>query len=41
MKKILLSILLVLGFVSYGFAQGGAQAYINKNLKTDPQGKAS
>ena len=39
MKKILLSILLVFGFVSYGFAQGGAQAYINKNLKTDPNFK--
>ena len=39
MKKILFSILLVLGFVTYGFAQGGAQAYINKHMKTDPNFK--
>ena len=36
MKKILFSLLLVLGFVSYGFAQGGAQSYINREMKTDP-----
>jgi len=39
MKKILFSLLMVLGFVSYGFAQGGAQAYINKHMKTDPNFK--
>ncbi len=39
MKKILFSLLLVLGFAAYGFAQGGAQNYINKHLKTDPNFK--
>ena len=39
MKKIFFTLLLVLGFVSYGFAQGGAQAYINKHMKTDPNFK--
>ena len=39
MKKILFSLLLVLGFVSYGFAQGGAQSYINREMKTDPNFK--
>ena len=39
MKKILFSVLMLLGFVSYGFAQGGAQSYINKHIKTDPNFK--
>ncbi|MBQ7773372.1 MAG: D-alanyl-D-alanine carboxypeptidase/D-alanyl-D-alanine-endopeptidase [Bacteroidales bacterium] len=36
MKKILFSVLILLGMVSYGFAQGGAQNYINRHMKTDP-----
>ena len=39
MKKIFFTLLMVLGLVSYGFAQGGAQAYINKHMKTDPNFK--
>lgn len=39
MKKVLFSIILFLGFVAYGFAQGGAQNYINKHIKTDPNFK--
>ena len=39
MKKILFSVLVFLGFVAYGFAQGGAQSYINKHIKTDPNFK--
>ena len=36
MRKILFTVLMVFGFVAYGFAQGGAQSYINKHMKTDP-----
>ena len=36
MKKILFTLLMVLAFAASGFAQGGAQNYINKHLKTDP-----
>ena len=36
MRKILFTFLMVLGFAGYAFAQGGAQSYINKHLKTDP-----
>ena len=39
MKKIFFTLLMVLGLVSYGFAQGGAQSYINKHMKTDPNFK--
>ena len=36
MKKILFSVLMVSVFAVCGFAQGGAQNYINKHMKTDP-----
>ena len=39
MRKILFTFLMVLGFAGYAFAQGGAQSYINKHLKTDPNFK--
>lgn len=36
MKRIFTSLLVLLGSVSLIFAQGGAQSYINRELKTDP-----
>ena len=39
MRKILFTFLMVLGLAGYAFAQGGAQNYINKHLKTDPNFK--
>lgn len=36
MKQIFVTLLLILGICSSAFAQGGAQNYINKELKTDP-----
>ena len=36
MKKILFTVLMLLGLMGSAFAQGGAQNYINKHMKTDP-----